>query len=43
MIITYLTAAIIPEGYEDQAKQPIGTGPLSLIVIDTTTRQNGPL
>ena len=25
--ITYLTAAIIPEGYEDQAKQPIGTGP----------------
>lgn len=30
-LIGYLTAAIIPEGYEDSASKPIGTGPFKFV------------
>lgn len=30
-LIGYLTAAIIPEGYEDSGKKPIGTGPFKFV------------
>lgn len=30
-LLGYLTAAIIPEGYEDQGKSPVGTGPFKFV------------
>ena len=31
--ISYLTSAIIPEGYAEQATAPIGTGPFQFISL----------
>jgi peptide/nickel transport system substrate-binding protein len=30
-LIAYMTAAILPEGYEDQATAPVGTGPFQFV------------